>query len=542
MSSLILVQELSYRTPDGRFLFENLSLAVGAERVGLVGRNGVGKTTLLRLIAGELEPGSGHVARRGRIGVLRQALAPAPGAAVADLLGAREGLARLARIERGEGSDADLAEADWGLPARLSEALAQLGLGGLGLERPAAGLSGGEATRAALAGLLAAEPDVMLLDEPTNNLDADARALVREALGGWRGGAIVVSHDRALLRGMDRIVELTGLGATSYGGGWDLYVARKAEEAVAAERELDRAQRAVRQVDREVQLARERKARRDAAGKRARAKGDAPKMLLDAQAERAELSSGRASRLAERQRARAGEALASAEQKVERVRRLAFELPPSGLAAGKGVLAFEGVRFGYPGRAPLLDSLDLRITGPERVAVSGPNGSGKTTLLRLALGELAPTAGKVTRGVEALALDQRTAILRDDETLLENFRRLSPDANGNLAHAALARFLFRADAALKPAGSLSGGERLRAALACVLARPDPPQLLILDEPTNHLDLDSIAAIEQALAAYDGALLIVSHDEDFLRAVRIEKEVALGAENKLSHVPLSTRRR
>ena len=192
------------------------------------------------------------------------------------------------------------------------------------------------------------------------------------------------------------------------------------------------------------------------------------------------------------------------------------------------MLVFDEVGFAHQGAAPMLSGLSFRITGPERVAVCGPNGSGKTTLLRLALGELEPTAGRVTRGVRALVLDQRTAILRDEDSLLDNFRRLNPGATDNAAHAALARFLFRADAARKPAAALSGGERLRAALACVLPGEHPPQLLILDEPTNHLDLDSIQAIEQALGAYDGALLLISHDEDFLEAVGIERSVAVGS--------------
>jgi ATPase subunit of ABC transporter with duplicated ATPase domains len=174
----------------------------------------------------------------------------------------------------------------------------------------------------------------------------------------------------------------------------------------------------------------------------------------------------------------------------------------------------------------VLTGVDLRISGPERVAITGPNGSGKTTLLRLVMGELEPCAGRIVRGAPAVALDQRTAILSDAESLLGNFRRLNPGANDNAAHAALAKFLFRADAALKTAGSLSGGERLRAALACVLAGARPPQLLVLDEPTNHLDLDSINAIERALAGYDGALLVVSHDEDFLQAVGIERRLEL----------------
>jgi len=526
MPTFITLDGLSYRTPDGRGLLDNLTLSFGAERTGLVGRNGVGKTTLLRLVMGELSASAGACVVRGRLGVLRQALQPPAGSTLADLMGVGEGLARLARVVAGEGSEEDLAEADWDLEPRLDAALAAVGLDGVALDRPAASLSGGQATRAALAGLLAARPDVLILDEPTNNLDAEGRAAVMRVLEGWKGGAIVASHDRELLRRMDRIIELTGLGARVHGGDYDLYAARKAEEEAAAARALSDAERAADRAAREAQAAREKKARRDAAGRRFRARGSEPKILLDAQAERAEASGGRGERLAERQRAAAEAGLAEAESRIERLRRLDFELPPSGLAAGKTVLLIEDAAFAYPGRPPVFEGLSLRITGPERVALAGPNGAGKSTLIRLAAGELAPTAGQAALGVAAALLDQKTAMLRDEETLLEAFRRLNPGRDDNAAHAALARFLFRNTAAQKRVGALSGGERLRGALACVLMAERPPQLLILDEPTNHLDLDSVAAMEAALRGYDGALLIASHDADFLEAVGIERRIFL----------------
>ncbi|MBI1196610.1 MAG: ATP-binding cassette domain-containing protein [Phenylobacterium sp.] len=526
MPTFATLDGLSYASPDGRQLFDNLTLSFGAERTGLVGRNGVGKSTLIRLILGDLAPAAGSVAVRGRLGVLRQALAPPPGATAADLMGVAEALDRLGRIEAGQGSPDDLADADWMLPARLDAALAETGLAGLDLARSAASLSGGEATRATLAGLMAAEPDLMILDEPTNNLDAEARGLVTDALGRWKGGAIVVSHDRELLRRMDRIVELSDLGAQVYGGGYDLYVERRALAEAAAARSLADAEKTAAQAAREAQAALERQARRDAAGKRARAKGDAPKMLLDARAERAEGTGGRIRRLAERQTAQAADALTAAQARVERARVLAFDLPPSGLAAGKAVLAFDEVTFAHPGAAPVLDRVGLRVVGPERVAITGPNGAGKTTLLRLAAGELEPAAGRVVRGVAPAFLDQQTALLGDASSLVAAFRRLNPRASENAARAALARFLFRNAAAEKPVAALSGGERLRAALACLLLGDAPPGLLILDEPTNHLDLDSIAAVEAALAGYDGALLVVSHDRDFLDAIGIGREIRL----------------
>jgi len=225
-------------------------------------------------------------------------------------------------------------------------------------------------------------------------------------------------------------------------------------------------------------------------------------------------------------RAEAERDLADAQARIERVRRLAFELPPSNLPAGKLVLAFEDVGFAWPDGTSVLREVSFRLTGPQRLAVTGPNGAGKTTLIGLAVGALAPTAGVVRRGVDAALLDQRAALLEDDQTLLENFRRLNPAADANGAHAALAKYVFRNVDALKLACDLSGGERLRAALACALMAARPPQLIILDEPTNHLDLNSIAAVEAALAAYDGALLVVSHDRDFLEAVGVQQELRL----------------
>ena len=528
MSALITLDSVSAATPDGRPLFDNLTLAFGAERTGLVGRNGVGKTTLLRIIAGQAPPRAGSVTVEGRLAVLRQSLQPAPGSTLSGLLGVEAALATLARIEAGEGSEADFADADWTLPARLGQALAEVGLDGLDPARPAVSLSGGQATRAALAAVLLAEPDVILLDEPTNNLDAEARALVTDVLRRWRGGALVVSHDRALLEEMDRIVELSSLGAKVYGGGYSLYAVRKAEEAAAAMRDLDVAARDAARAKREAQAARERQDQRDAGGRRFAARASEPKILLGAQKRRAEATAGRADRLADRKQDEAREALGAASARVERTRALAFDLPPSGLPAGRLVLALEDVAFAWPGADPLFQHLDLVISGPERIAVTGPNGRGKTTLIRLAAGQLEPTSGTVRRPVPVLMLDQRTDLLRDDETILEAFRRLNPSADRNAAQGSLARFLFRNTAADQRVGSLSGGERLRAALACVLAGERPPQLLILDEPTNHLDLDSLRAVEQALSGYDGALLVVSHDPAFLQAIGVERRVVIGA--------------
>jgi len=520
------LRALSYSTPDDVRLFDNLDLSFGSGRTGLVGRNGAGKSTLLRLIAGELAPAAGEVIRAGAVRLLRQALASPAGATVADAFGASAALGTLARLEAGEGTLEDAADADWTLPSRIEAALADVGLSGFDLARPVATLSGGQRTRLDLAALVLDAPDTILLDEPTNNLDRDGRLAVAELLRRWRGTAVVASHDRELLRHMDRIVEISALGVRVYGGGFDLYAERKAEERALAAQNLATAERNLRSVDRQIQSARETKQKRDSAGARAAARGGAPRIVLGAMERRAEASRGKASHLAERQREAASEALEEARTQVERVRLLQLDLPGAIVPGGRKLLTFEAVSGGYDAAAPVVRDLSLEIVGPERVALVGTNGSGKTTVLRLATGALRPLSGQVRRHVPAAMLDQHVAILDPAETILANFRRINPGDNDNACRAALARFLFRNDAALRIVDSLSGGERLRAGLACVLGGSTPPGLLILDEPTNHLDLDSIAAIESGLATYDGALLIVSHDEDFLNAIGVERRVGL----------------
>jgi ATPase subunit of ABC transporter with duplicated ATPase domains len=525
MSASITLSDLAWSTPDGRPLFSNLDLRFDKARTGLVGRNGVGKTTLLRLIAGELSPQTGKVAVTGALGVLRQTVQATPDQTIADLFGASVGLALLRRAEAGEASVDELAAADWTLQARIGSALGRLGIDARP-ETPLATLSGGQLTRAGLAALCFAEPDFILLDEPTNNLDRDGREAVIELLANWRAGVIVVSHDRQLLDTMDAIVELTSLGATHYGGNWSRYREHKALQLAATRRDLADAEKRVAEVARSAQATSERKARKDGAGKAKRARGDIPRIQLGRLKEGSENSGGENARLMARRRAQALDAAAAARKRIEVLQPLSVVLPPTGLPAGRTVLRIDAASVGYePGR-PIIRDLSLAMTGPDRVAVTGPNGSGKTTLLALVTGQLQPWAGTVQVSTDFAMLDQRVNVLDPSASIRDNFRRIHPQADENACRAALARFKFRADAALQIASSLSGGELFRAGLACVLGGAAPPALLLLDEPTNHLDIDSIETIEAGLRAYDGALLVVSHDESFLQAIGILQRLEL----------------
>lgn len=537
MSATLIARDLSAGHGD-RQLFAGLDLVVApGDVIGLVGANGAGKSTLLRILAGVDAPESGTVTRNpptANVGLLPQEPQRRPGESVRDFLARRTGVAA-AQQEMDAAAEAlaagqagaddayamalerwlDLGGAD--LAERAEQVVADLGLT-VALDQPMTALSGGQAARAQLASLLLSRYDVVLLDEPTNDLDLAGLARLEQFVTGLRAGAVLVSHDREFLtRTVDRIVELdlAQQQVNHYGGGYAGYLAerevarRHAREAYEEYADTRAGLEARARTQRAWMEKGVRNARRKAT--------DNDKFVANFRGETSEKQAAKA-----RQTERLIERLEVVEEprKEWELRMEIAAAPRSGAVVA--VLRQAVVRRGEFRLGPL----DLQIDWADRVAITGPNGSGKSTLLAALLGRLPLASGEswLGPGVVVGEVDQARGLFLRDEPVLDAFRAAADLAPAE-ARTVLAKFGLRADHVLRPAASLSPGERTRAALALLQARG--VNLLVLDEPTNHLDLPAIEQLESALESFPGTLLLVTHDRRMLESVRLTRRIALG---------------
>ncbi|GAB5478102.1 MAG: ABC-F family ATP-binding cassette domain-containing protein [Marinobacter nauticus] len=532
----LVLKNVSHVLSDGRTLFSGLHEQFDMRSTGLVGRNGVGKTLLARILAGLLQPTTGHCQCSGSVHYLAQQVVHPDGSTVAELAGVKHTLDALARIGSGSTApeDFDAVGDHWDIHQRLRYELERNNLSHLETDTPASILSGGEAMRISLIGAMLSDADFLILDEPSNHLDRPNRKALIKQLQRWPRGLIVISHDRQLLKSMERIVELSSLGLQSYGGNYSFYAEAKAHERQNALQNLSDRKLERQRQEQAMRKQRVRQEQRQARGNRRGKEANQAKILLDRQKERSETSSGALRQKQASNRAQLNQRVREASQQVEDEPQITLHEIPTKQAAKRRVAELNDVVLPYVSGAS--QTINLVLGGTQRIGVVGPNGCGKSTLLKVISGLVSPLAGVSKVTSESAYLDQRLENLNPESTVLEQLRLANRTADDGDLRMRLAQLGLDAQKVVIPSGSLSGGERLKGALACILYADSPPQLLLLDEPNNHLDLPSVQALELMLRSYHGTLIVVSHDDTFLENLELTDRL-LATENGWSLEPL-----
>jgi ATPase subunit of ABC transporter with duplicated ATPase domains len=536
---MLSVNKIGYET-SGHSIFRNVSLSINkGEKIGLVGRNGVGKTTLLNILAGKLEPTEGAVNTGGyEVGVLPQDLRDWLDRTVYEFIeettgvtSAREGFeASCAQLEESSDEKTLLIYSDaldaytrydvGNFNVNLAKALSMAGIQDIDVDKEIGNLSGGQKTRIALAALFASRYDVILLDEPTNNLDTNGVVVLEKFIGNSNAAFMMISHDRRFLRNAtSRIIELMGGddGITQYGLGYDEYVAAREAAREAAFKKYE---------DYEKEKKRLKKAAREANIRANSANSNSGKSDND------KLTANFRSEKAAKGVAKSATALTT---RIGQLR--APELPSEEIslsfnfkeAEGKRsvLMTAENLSAKYNNNDRIFGPINLHLQLGDRIAITGDNGVGKSTLVKTLIGQITPYSGSIQFGKDSkiVYMDQQQSVPYPEKNAIQNLQAMSPDSELHDIINLLVRFGIKKEVIENiPAQDLSGGERGKILLASIVARQ--ANILVMDEPTNNLDIPTIEALERALKTYNGSIILVSHDRDFLTALRIHKEIKI----------------
>lgn len=542
----ISIQQISYIHADKEILFKNLNLSVSkGQKIALIGNNGSGKSTLLQIIAGRLSPSSGTMICPDDLYYIPQHFGQFDGQSICEALQADKKINALHAMLNGDASveNFNILNDDWNIEERIQTTLASWGIDDKLPSQLINELSGGEKTRVLLSGIEIHNPSVILLDEPTNHLDAIGRNRLYEFIKKTSSTLIVVSHDRTLLNLLDTTCELTPNGIITYGGNYEFYKEQKSIKQNALKQQFEEKVKEIRLAKKTAREVAERKEKQNARGKKANIKKGISRMGMNTLKDKAEKSTNKLSNI----HAEKSDKLVNEKRQIRNslsdIILLKTDFNTSSLHHGKILVTAKEINFSYKGcgndakylnknkhieKTMLWETpFSFQLKSGDRISIEGPNGCGKTTLLKLITGEFTPTEGTLTRSdFKYIYLNQEYSIIKDEWNVLEQAESFnSRNLPEHEVKTILNRYLFPSSVWNKPCRKLSGGEKMRLAFCCLMISNNTPDLFVLDEPTNNLDIQSIGIITSTIKNYKGTVVVVSHDQYFVKEIGIQSVIS-----------------
>ncbi len=520
---MLILQNITWLHPDKDVLFDNISFTVNAhEKVALVGNNGTGKSTLLRIMAGILQPSGGVVQTDTKPYYVTQLIEQFNHLTVAQALQVDSKLKALHEIIEGNVTETNLSilNDDWTIEEKIREALLYWGLEDISADRKMDTLSGGQKTKVFLAGILVHQPDIVLLDEPSNHLDTASRTKLYDFISSASCTMVIVSHDRTLLNLPGKVYELSKHGIAMYGGNYEFYAEQKQVESNALNQDLKSKEKALRKAKETERETVERQQKLDARGRKKQEKAGLPTISMNTFRNNAEKSTARTKNVHAEKIGGIAQELNELRKELPFMDKMKLGFDNSVLHKGKVLFEAKAINFTYHDRMVWQQGLDIRINSGERIALKGGNGTGKTTLIKMILGTLEPVAGTVHRAIhKAVYIDQDYSLIDPHLTVYEQASAFNLLAlQEHEIKIRLTHFLFTKEYWNKKCDTLSGGERMRLVLCCLTIGNVEPDMIVLDEPTNNLDILNTEILTAAINEYKGTLVVVSHDGYFLQQV------------------------
>jgi ATPase subunit of ABC transporter with duplicated ATPase domains len=529
---MLILQGVTYTHPNRDLLFADINLVINKQdKIALIGNNGAGKSTLLKILAGSLPPTSGHVKAASRPYYIPQLFGQYNNYSVAQALRVEDKLKALKEILDGNVTDENmtLLGDDWAIEERCKEAFTHWKLDELDLSQKMGTLSGGQKTKVFLAGINIHRPEIVLLDEPSNHLDTFSRSILYHYIKSTNNTLVVVSHDRTLLNLLDNVYELSKRGITIYGGNYDFYAEQKMAESDALNQDLKSKEKALRKAKETEKESLERQQKLDARGKKKQEKAGLPTISMKTFKNNAEKSTSRMKGVHSEKVDSISLELNQLRKELPDVDKMKMGFDNSALHKGKILVTAIEVNFGYNDQLLWKQALNFQITSGERIVIKGLNGSGKTTLIKMILGELKPRSGTMESvAVKAIYIDQDYSLINNKLNVYEQAQQFNSGVlQEHDIKIRLNRFLFTKEYWDKPCKALSGGEKMRLMLCSLTISNQAPDIIILDEPTNNLDIQNIEILTAAINEYKGTLIVISHDEYFLKQINIEHSMVIG---------------